>query len=73
MMRCTLCGCKFDEMDRSPCECSCTFGGCSGDFVICPQCGHHMTAPPEVKKVLSQLDNQSKNDSSIFSKIKQIF
>ena len=71
MMKCTLCGFKFDEMDRSPCECSCAFGGCGGDFLVCPECGHHMIAPPDVKKRLKEIEG--KNETSIFSKIIKIF
>ena len=66
MMKCTLCGFKFDEMDRSICECNCGFSGCGGDFLICPECGYHMVAPPEIKKRLKDFVPPKITDNKIY-------
>ena len=63
-MQCMLCGCKFDLEEASKCECSCTFGGCGGQNVKCPNCGFDMPVPRELRP---------KNNSGIMNKLKSSF
>ncbi|MCD7781294.1 MAG: hypothetical protein LUG89_01130 [Methanosphaera sp.] len=61
-MQCTLCGYKFDETKVEDCGCSCAFGGCNGNNVRCPNCGHDMPNP------------NKRNDSvSLLTKLKKSF
>ncbi|WP_455645786.1 hypothetical protein [Methanosphaera sp.] len=59
MMQCMLCGCKFDETKVEPCGCNCAFGGCNGENVRCPNCGHDMPIPRELKKNLTEDQQKS--------------
>lgn len=44
-MKCTLCGCNFDETRASKaCECCPVSHSC--DLVKCPQCGFEMPVEP---------------------------
>lgn len=63
-MQCMLCGCKFDLKEASKCECSCTFGGCGGQNVKCPNCGNDIPVPRELRP---------KNNDSLLNKIKTSF
>ena len=70
MMQCMICGCKFDETKVEPCGCNCAFGGCNGKNVRCPNCGHDMPFPWELRKNLS--NNMSAEDKTSFlEKIKK--
>ncbi|OED29973.1 hypothetical protein NL43_05335 [Methanosphaera sp. WGK6] len=58
-MQCMLCGCKFDETKVKPCGCNCAFGGCNGENVRCPNCGHDMHIPKELRKDLTEDQQKS--------------
>lgn len=67
MMQCKLCGCKFDETKVAPCDCACAFGGCNGNNVRCPNCGHDMPVPRELRKNMQTMDK--KEATSLIGKI----
>lgn len=68
MIQCRLCGCKFDETQVKPCGCNCAFGGCNGDNVRCPNCGHDIPLPRELKNNIKE-----SREISFIDKIKKSF
>ncbi len=66
MIQCMLCGCNFDESKVGPCDFRCGFGDCHGANVLCPNCGHDVPVPKELRK-----DNFDKE--SFLAKLKKTF
>lgn len=68
MIQCRLCGCKFDETRVKSCACNCAFGGCNGNNVRCPNCGHDIPLSGELKNNIKE-----SREISFMDKIKKIF
>lgn len=46
-MECKICGTVYDESTAENLDCNC---GCSGDLVLCPNCGYAVKIPGPKKK-----------------------
>ncbi|MCI5866850.1 MAG: hypothetical protein SOZ23_00420 [Methanosphaera sp.] len=61
-LQCRLCGCRFDPKTVKSCECGCPFGGCHGENIRCPNCGHEVPCKKAMK---------NNNKKSFMQKIKE--
>ena len=66
MLQCRLCGCNFDERTVGPCNQKCGFGDCHGTNVLCPNCGHDVPVPKELRQ-------QDFDEKSFLENLKKLF